>query len=129
MTKVERLNKTLTGMLMSVLRVIPMVLALCEMVNSILGFLNIEAPALAFIGGTSFIPLLFIYLASWVFKFCTYHRLFLYYVFVINCINVIDYSVTIPVSNYGMLIIIGIITGLFLFLILYFRRAERCYRH
>lgn len=115
--------------MMSALRVIPMILALCEMLNTVLGFMNIEVPALAFIGGTSFIPLLFIYLASWVFKFCTYHRMFLYYVFVLHIINVTDFTVGIPVSNYAMLSITAVITALFMSLVLFFRKKELCCKH
>jgi hypothetical protein len=73
--------------------------------------------------------LLFIYLASWVFKFCTYHRMFLYYVFVLHIINVTDFTVGIPASNYAMLSITAVITALFMSLVLFFRKKELCCKH
>lgn len=127
MVKEEKLSKRSVKTLVSILRVIPMILALCEFINSVLYLFGLECPALSFIGGTSFIPLLFIYLASWVFGFCTYHRMFLYYVFVLHVINVIDFTFTIPVSNLTMLSLHAVITGVFLYLVLYFRKKEcRC---
>ena len=129
MAKVEGLNKTLVKVLIYVLRVIPMILAVCEAVNSGLYFFGIEAPVLSFIGGTSFIPLIFIYIASWVFGFCTYHRMFLYYIFILHVINIIDYTIGIPISNCAMLSVHSVITAVFLFLVLYFKKKESCCKH
>lgn len=128
MAKEERLSKASVKVLVSILRIIPMILASCEALNSVLYFLGFEVHELSFIGGTSFIPLLFIYLSSWVFGFCTYHRMFLYYIFVVHVINVIDYTVGIPVSNMAMLSIHAFVTLIFLFLVLYFRNKERLCR-
>ena len=128
MAKEERLSKASVKVLVSILRIIPMILASCEALNSVLYFLGFEVPELSFIGGTSFIPLLFIYLSSWVFGFCTYHRMFLYYIFVVHIINVIDYTVGIPASNMTMLSIHAFVTLIFLFLVLYFRNKERLCR-
>ena len=104
-----------------------MLLALCEFLNTCFGFFGIDIPWFSYIGGISLIPLLFIYLASWVFGFCVYHRLFLYYTFVVNIVNIIDYTIGIPVSTYALLGIHSIILGVFITLILiYYRREQVC---
>ena len=61
-----------------VLKVIPMLLALTAIIGMMLDFLGIDGSVCSFIGGISFLPLLFLYLASYVFRFCIYHRMFLH---------------------------------------------------
>jgi len=106
--------------MLGVLKVIPMLLALFSVINMLLDFAGIDNFILSLIGGISFLPLLFIYISSFVFRFCIYHRMFLYYVVVNNIITYIDYYIGIPVGNKTLLMIHLIIIGLFLFLILYF---------
>lgn len=125
----EHLSKKNVVILIRFLKIVPMLLAICESINSVLYFLNIDIPALSYIGGISFIPLLFIYISSWTYKFCSYHRMFLYYVAVINIINIIDFTYNIPISNLSMLSIHAAITAIFLFIILYLYRKEKlCYK-
>jgi len=126
----ESLNKRSVKILIGTLKIIPMLLAICEAFNSVLYFMDIEAPALSFIGGTSFIPLVFIYIASLVFRFCVYHRMFIYYVATIHLLNIIDYTIGLPISNESILSIHVFITALFLFLILHlYRREKLCWAH
>lgn len=108
------------------LKIIPMLLALCALVNTALEFVGINAEVLSAIGGISFLPLAFLYLASYAFHFCRYHRMFLHYVLINNLITWFDYLVGIPVSTLAILCFHVVIAGLFLFLILYFHKKERC---
>ena len=62
--------------------------------------------------GLVFAPLLFMYLASHVFKFCSYHRLFIYYVIIVELLNVVDWYFTIPYDNQIITIIHDIVTVL-----------------
>lgn len=62
--------------------------------------------------GLVFAPLLFMYLASHVFKFCSYHRLFIYYVIIVELLNVVDWYFTIPYDNPIITIIHDIVTVL-----------------
>ena len=108
------------------LKVIPMLLALSAIVGMSLDFLGRDSSLFSFIGGVSFLPLLFLYVASYVFRFCEYHRMFLHYVVANNFLTYIDYYVGIPVSDKTLFMIHVILIGLFLFLVLYFYRSERC---
>lgn len=107
-----------------VIKVIPMLLALTALLNTILSYFGIDAPILSYIGGVSILPLLFLYLSSYVFRFCTYHRLFLHYVSLNWILNIIDYYYGIPVSNKDMFLFYMIVTGVFIFLLLYFHQKE-----
>ena len=104
------------------IRVIPMLLAAISLLDTILSYFYIDAPILSYIGGVSLLPLLFLYLSSYVFKFCIYHRLFLHYVSINVVLNIYDYYIGIPVSNKEMFMIYMVLTGVFFFLLLYYHQ-------
>lgn len=129
MAKEERLrSKVLYKSVLAFLKIIPMLICFLDIVNTVLCILGIECRWLSYIGGISFLTLAFLYLASYVFRFCSYHRMFLHYVLVTNILSVIDFEFGIPISNRGMLDIHIVIFGIFLFLVLYFYRREKCCR-
>ena len=109
-----------------VLKVIPMLLALIAILNMLFSFIGVELSILSMIGGISLLPLLFIYLASYAFRFCEYHRMFLHYVLANNILTDVDYYIGLPISNAALLMVHIMLIGLFLFLVLYYYRKERC---
>lgn len=112
--------------MLGALKIIPMLLALCEATNTLFDLLDVYIPAFSLLGGTSFLALGFLYLVSYVFKFCVYHRMFLHYVLINNTICTIDYFVGIPVSYLVLICIFIVNFCVFLFLVLYFYRKEKC---
>ena len=119
-------SKRLYKVTIGALKVIPMLLALCTLLNILFDFFGIDSGFLSAIGGVSLLPLAFLYLTSYVFCFCIYHRMFLHYIVVNNVLTYIDYTVGIPISNEALLMTYVFIAGLFLFLILYFHQKEKC---
>lgn len=103
------------------IRVIPMAIAAIYLLNAILSYCYIDLPILSWIGGLSLLPWLFLYLSSFVFKFCIYHRMFLYYIAVCNIFSYIDYTWGLPISDRGLFLLNIIIAGIFLFVILYLK--------
>lgn len=69
---------------------------------------------LRLIGGISILSLIFIYLASFAFKFCGLHRLPIYYVFLSNLIATYDTYIGIPCTDKQLLCTYLIITGIFI---------------
>jgi len=67
---------------MLILKYIPFILALFQFIALILQFFNPYLTILGYVGGTSLISLFYFYKSSFVFKFCEYHRLPLYYLFI-----------------------------------------------
>lgn len=116
----ERLkSKMLYKIELLLLKTIPMLMALCSVSNSILSYLDIEVVLLNYIGGVSILPLLFLYLSLYVFKFCEYHRMFLHYLLITDIINVYDYHIGLPLDDLKYLCLHMIITAISLFMILY----------
>lgn len=91
MLVVENLrSKLLYKIELRLLKIIPMILAFTALLNSILSYFNIDLYILSYIGGISIFTMVFLYLSSYVFKFCEYHRMFLHYVVVTWIINTND---------------------------------------
>lgn len=101
------------------IKVIPMLLALVCLLNTVLSYFDIDAPVLSYIGGVSLLPLVFLYLSSYAFQFCSYHRMFLHYVSLNWILNIYDYYIGIPLSDKNLFMLYMIITGIFMFVILW----------
>lgn len=120
-------NKVLYKALLGSLKIIPILIAMCYMLNTALAYIDIDIPVLSNLAGMSLFTWIFIYLASIVFKFCAYHRMFLYYILVTDVLNIVDYDVLnivdyyvgIPISDFNLMMVHSVITGLALFIILY----------
>lgn len=110
---------------LGLLKVIPMLLATCDALNTLTCLLGYDFIVFSFIGGVSFLTLAFLYLVSYVFRFCIYHRMFLHYVLVNNIISTLEFTVGLPVSFLGLCCIFSVNFCVFLFLILYFHQKER----
>ena len=96
-----------------------MIIALFYLINTVTSYFNMDIPILSSIAGLSIIPLIFIYVSSYAFKFCEYHRMFLHYIVINDTINIYDYYIGIPLDNLSLFSLQMIIAGISLFLILY----------
>lgn len=96
-----------------------MIISLFYILNTTLSYFYIDIPILSNIAGISLLPWIFMYIAATVFKFCAYHKMFLYYILITDIINIIDYYIQIPIGDLELLMIHSVITGISLFIILY----------
>lgn len=121
----NREEKALYRMVLLLLKVIPMLLALTCLLNTTLSYFGIDAPLLSYIGGVSILPLFFLYLSSYAFRFCSYHRMFLHYVSVNWILNIADYYIGIPIQDKDLFLMYLIITCVFMFIILYMKFGKQ----
>ena len=68
-------SKNLYKVELYLLKIMPMVIALAYLVNTVSSYFGVDIPILASIAGMSLIPLIFMYISSYVFKFCEYHKI------------------------------------------------------
>jgi len=115
------LSKSLCKIMLYSIKVIPMIISGIYILNTVLSYFDIDLPILSYIVQYLFIAVTLI--ASLAFRFCKWHRMFIYYIAVILTLNIIDYHIGIPVSYRCLYLLYGIITGVFLFIILYLRYA------
>ena len=101
------------------LNIMPMVIALAYLVNTVSSYFGVDIPILASIAGMSLIPLIFMYISSYVFKFCEYHRMFIHYILTHKLLVTVDMYIGIPISDFNMLVVYLIVAGIFAIAILY----------
>lgn len=118
MVVVEKSKRSEYKLLIIVLKFIPMLTALCYMSSTIFNYFGYNIEPLSNFGGMSLLTWLFIYLASIVFNFCAYHRMFLWYILIDDLFNIIDYYITIPISTDSILMLHNILIGITLFTVL-----------
>ena len=113
------LNKTLYKIQLYLLKVIPMVMAFICLLNTTLSYFDIDLPVLSYISSNSILTIIFFYISSYVFKFCLHHRMFIHFNTLMWLLNIYDLYIGIPLSDRDMYSFYLIITGIFLFIILY----------
>jgi hypothetical protein len=124
----ERLKRNnLHKLLILAIKYTPLVIALCYMLNTIFAWMGFYFEPLSNIAGMSLITWIFTYLATIVFKFCIYHRIFLWYILVDDMLNIIDYYCVLPITDSQVLRLHNSIIGLLLFtlLIIYVKSNKR----
>lgn len=94
-----------------VLKFIPFILALCYFIGTILPLLGVSFYP-GWIWGISLISFLFILAASYLFKFCFYHRIFLYYAFGVELLNNIKFWI--GITSNSMIIVVLILLSFFI---------------
>lgn len=119
MQKEEKLRKSVHKLLLLILKLIPIVTSICYLLNVILAYIGIDFPVLSHISGMSLFTWVFIFIATIVFKFCVYHRMFLYYILISDILNIIDYYIGIPITTSNLIMLHLTIAGVFLLVILY----------
>lgn len=116
----ERLrSKILYKVQLYLLKVIPMVMAFICLLNTVLSYYNIDLEFLSYVGSCSILMVVYLYISSYVFRFCEYHRMFLHYIVLNTAINTYDMYIGVPLSDRGIFTLYLSIAGIFLFIILY----------
>lgn len=96
-----------------------MVMAFICLLNTVLSYYDIDLEFLSYIGSCSILMVVYLYVSSYVFRFCKYHRMFLHYIVVNTAINTYDAYIGVPLSDRDLFAMYLSITGIFLFIILY----------
>lgn len=112
-------NKTYYKLFIVILKYIPMIIALCYVLNTVTAMFGIYVETLSNIAGMSLFTWIFLYTATYVFRFCAYHRMFLWYILTDDLLNIADYYYELPIETGNLLILHNSIIGIFLFIILY----------
>lgn len=112
-------NKVLHKVLIFTVKVIPVIISGIYVLNTVLSYYCIDLPVFSYL--VQYLFILFVYLASFAFRFCRWHRMFIHYITAVLTVNIIDYHWGIPISDRGMLLVYGVMTGLFLFFIVYLK--------
>ena len=113
------LIKTRYKLFLILIKSIPVVWAILILLNTICRQFEIKFYFLNIFCGISFLPLMFLYLASYVFQFCKYHRMFIHYIAIVFIIRVLEFYSLIPLQSIKVFVSLMIITFIFMIVTLY----------
>lgn len=113
------MNKMMYKLELICVKYIPILIAVIVLLNAILSYFDIYVSELNYIAGTSFLTLIPMYISSYTYKFCEYHRMFIHYILTHKLVAIIDLYIGIPVSDLTLLWIYLVIAGIFMLVILY----------
>lgn len=94
----KNLRKTETKLLILLIKWFPLIIAIFQFVNIITQFFTEKIIIFDYIACTSVLSLLFLYLCSYVFKFCFYHRISLHYLVITQLMCILDKYIGIPIT-------------------------------
>lgn len=117
--KSRQLNRNLYFIEIKLLKILPSLIALIYFINIILNLFDVNLNSLSYLAGMSFIPLLFMYISSYVFQFCEYHRLPLHYILIANLLSIIGYEFEIAIDVWLYIVIHSVLFGLSIAISLY----------
>lgn len=109
-------SKALYKITLYVLKMLPMIMAFSYLIMFVLANTIESFVIVPHIIGTVIAPLAFVYLTSYVFRFCAFHRLFIHYYAFVELLNVTDYYIRIPISDAAITFIHDSVTIVFLIL-------------
>lgn len=113
------MNKRMYKLELICVKYVPILIALITLIDVILYYFDIDFELINYIAGTSFLTMIPMYISSYIYKFCEYHRMFLHYIVVNKVVMMIDLYIGIPLGDFMLLVLYLIIAGIFAFLALY----------
>lgn len=123
-------SKDLYKLTLSILKVLPMVMVFAYFLMLGCFYYTPKYVVIPHLLGTVFAPLAFVYITSYVFRFCSFHRIFIHYYAFISVLNVTDHYFE-PYFNDDIITLIhdgGTIIFIILASVMYFLKykRERC---
>lgn len=116
------MNKRMYKLELICVKYIPILIALITLIDNILYYYDIDFELINYVAGTSFLTMIPMYISSYVYKFCEYHRMFLHYMVVNKVVVMIDLYIGIPLGDFMLLVLYLIMAGIFAFLALYYHQ-------
>ena len=110
-------SKALYKVTLGSLRVLPMIMVLGYFLMLIGFYFDSKYIVIPHILGTVLPPLAFIYIVSYVFRFCAFHRMFIHYYAFIDLLNVTDHYISIPISDEAITTLHDSVTIVFLVMV------------
>ena len=126
MREEENLSKSLYKIVLYLIKVIPIVISGIYLLNTVLSYFDIDLELFSYL--VQFLFIGFFYIASYAFKFCAWHRMFIHYISLVLVLNIIDYHIGIPLSNRDVLALYLVISIVFL-IVTVFLKFKVCKEH
>lgn len=124
----DKINrKYLYKVFLITLKVVPYLIAVCYIAFTLGCFLGVEMNAMGYFASCSILTWLVLYISSFVFGFCAYHRVPLYYVLLNDVLNVVDTYIGLPVETGSLFLLHMVLLGVMLLLYVFLRLKAKPY--
>ena len=121
-TKSNSENQLLASRWLIILtKIIPMVVSFIYLIYVAGVCLDVDVTICNYLGGSSLLMVIFMYLASYALRFCNYHRMFIHYILVCNILGILNEYTTILSTGEKELTLFLVFTGIFLFIVIYMK--------
>lgn len=118
-------HKRLLKVELFLVKVMPMIVSLAYLIIATSYCFGVDMSIMSSIAGMSFVPLLFMYVSSYVFGFCSYHRMFLHYIAFNDVISLMDAYIGIQCRMFLAFCVSIVGIALFIILYLYVKNHKR----
>lgn len=113
-------RKYLYKVFLITLKVLPYLIAVSYIVFTLGFYFGVELNVLGYFSSCSILTWLLLYISSFVFGFCSYHRVPLYYVLLNDVLNVVDTYIGLPIETNDFFVLhialLGVAMLLYVFL-------------
>lgn len=92
-------SKYLYKLTLVTIKLLPMIMVISYLIMFVLANTIESLVIIPHILGTVIAPLVLLYLISYLFRYCYFHRIFIHYYAFIEILNVTDYYIRIPISD------------------------------
>jgi len=117
--KVENVNRSIYRVVLYSVKVIPIVISGIYVLNTVLSYFGYDTAVLSHT--VHFLFICGLYTLSKILKFCVWHRVFIYYIFTVFILNIIDYHIGLPFSDRNLFLLYSILFSLALFFSIYLK--------
>ena len=121
----NNLNKNLYKIFLTIVKYIPFVLSLMNVISTILNYFGLSTVILSCIGGSSILFLILLWLISFVFQYCYLYKIPLGFVSSLTAFNLLKFLKVISVNALDSYRIYAIILGIFILLFVIYRYKNR----
>lgn len=121
----NNLNKNLYKIFLTIVKYIPFVLSLMNIISTILNYFGLSTVILSCVGGSSILFLILLWLISFVFQYCYLYKIPLGFVSSLTAFNLLKFLKVISVNTLGSYRIYAIILGMFILLFVTYRYKNR----
>lgn len=118
------ITKSLYKIELLLIKVTPFIISAGYIIDITLNCFNINSSILNYIIDLSLIPFIVLYTSSFVFRFCIYHRLPLYYILILDLISYYQYNNSIEIYYKHLTNMILISIGIVMLILVYIKNKE-----
>lgn len=118
-------NKNLYKIFLSILKYIPLILAIFQISGTIFNYLGYTVLFISYLGGCSILFIVLLYIMSYVFQFCYLYRIPLHYNTIIGLLKMTDLYIPFSLNILSMFQMYAGITGIFIIIFIYYMYKNR----